>query len=109
MAYDETLLTRIRNVLGNLKGIQEKKMFGGICFLFNGNMAFGIHEKNMMVRVGKEKYEEALKEKYAGEMNFTGRPMRGIVTVTSKGIQNDKDLKKWINKGIDFAGTLDPK
>ena len=84
-------------------------MFGGICFLLNGNMAFGIHEENMMVRVGKEKYEEALKETHAKEMDFTGRPMRGMVTVASKGIQNDKDLKKWINKGIEFAETLDPK
>lgn len=109
MAYDEELLKRIRKVTNRIDGLKEKKMFGGITFMLNGNMAFGINETNMMVRVGPEKYEEALKQQYAKEMDFTGRPMKGIITVLSNGIENEKNIKHWIKKGLDFAGSLPAK
>ena len=109
MAYDKKLLERVRKTLRKTKVFEEKKMFGGVCFLLNGNMAFGIHENNMMIRVGKEKYEEALKQKHAKEMDFTGRPMRGMVTVLNKGLESEDGLKRWIKMGIDFAGSLPSK
>lgn len=109
MAYNEELLTRIRKVYNRIDGLKEKKMFGGVAFMLNGNMAFGINGSDLMVRVGPEKYEEALKQKYVKEMDFTGRPMKGMVTVLSKGIKEEKNLKQWIKRGIDFAGFLPPK
>ena len=81
-------------------------MFGGLCFLLNGNMSYGIVGSELMVRVGQAAYSEALALPHAREMDFTGRSMRGMVFVSEEGISEDDDLRDWLQRGIDFAGSL---
>ncbi len=79
MAYDEGLAQRIREALDDRPGIAERKMFGGLCFTLNGNMACGVTGDELMVRVGPDKHAEALERPHARKMDFTGRPMKGLV------------------------------
>lgn len=97
MAHDEKLNQRIREVLKGKRGITEQNMFGGLCFMHNGNMMCGCDTKyGLSVRVGPEKYEETLKLKYCREMNITGTPMKGLVFVDPEGYKTNMDLADWI-------------
>ena len=109
MAYDERLAKRIRRALSGREGLSEKKMFGGIAFMLNGNMCCGIVGDELMLRVGRERFEETLARPHARPMDFTGRPMKGMVYVGPEGIQSDAGLAAWLGRGIDFAATLPPK
>ena len=84
-------------------------MFGGLCFLIDGNMSFGIVGSELMVRVGPDTYSEALALPHAREMDFTGRSMRGMVFVSEEGISEDSDLEVWLGRGMDFALSLPAK
>ena len=109
MPYDETLADRVRDALAARPGIREQKMFGGLCYLLDGNMAVGVESDRLMVRVGRDAYEDALAQPHARPMDFTGRPMRGFVWVDAAGIGDDRALRRWIRRGLDFAGSLPPK
>ena len=87
----------------------EKKMFGGVGFMVRGNMACGVNQDYLIVRVGREMYEEALRQPHAGVFDMTGRPMTGWVKVAPAGCAQEKDLRDWVQKGVDFALTLPPK
>ncbi len=108
MAYDEGLAQRIREVTGGDE-LTEKKMFGGLCFLKNGNMACGIIGDELMVRVGKEAYAECLALPHAREMNFTGRVSKGMVYVGADGLVGDGDLAEWVGRGVGYASGLPAK
>lgn len=109
MAYDEKLAERLRKVFMRRKGAVEKKMFGGIAYMVDGHMCCGIAKDMLVVRVGPDAYEEALKEKYVRVMDFTGKPMKGYVYVEAGGIKSDESLKSWIDRGIKFVKTLQLK
>ena len=109
MAYDEELALRVRQSLGDETGIVERKMFGGLCFMAHGNMLGGVMGDEIIVRVGADRYEDALKQPHAREMGFTGRPMRGFVVVASEGIASDERLNEWVRRGVQFATSLPPK
>ncbi len=109
MAYSEKLAERIRQQMNGESGIVEKKMFGGLAFLVNGNMSCGVVGEDLMVRVGPEAYEAALAEPDAREMDFTGRPMKGMVYVAADGIRASKRLAFWVQKGLKFAQSLPKK
>ncbi|MGD8752245.1 MAG: TfoX/Sxy family protein [Anaerolineales bacterium] len=109
MAYDETLAQRARETLAGTPGLTEKKMFGGVGFLLNGNMACGVHGEGLIVRVGPEDYESALSQTHTQPFDLTGRPMRGWVVVQKSGYQTDDDLRAWVQRGVAFARTLAPK
>jgi hypothetical protein len=109
VAFDEGLAIRVRKALGTDREVREQKMFGGLCFLLNGNMCCGIVGETLMVRVGKEAYEEALARPHAREMDFTGKPLRGMVYVDPGGIAEDGDLEGWIQTGVGFAESLPRK
>lgn len=109
MAYDEQLAQRVRDALRRRRGISERKMFGGLAFLLNGNMCCGITGDDLMVRVGPDDYEDALAQPYARPMDFTGRPMTGLVYVAGSAVASDRALLSWIERGLDFARTLPPK
>jgi len=109
MAYNESSAERIRKQMQKNQGFVEKKMFGGICFLLNGNMACGILNDDIIVRVGKDAYEESLALPHARQFDMTGRAMTGWVMVSPHGHQSDDDLKTWLQRGIDFAKSLPPK
>jgi TfoX/Sxy family transcriptional regulator of competence genes len=108
MAYDKILAQRIFEHLEGREYIW-KKMFGGICFLFKGNMGFGILDENLIVRVGPENYNKMLSLPDTGVFDMTGRIMKGWVLVKAEGIKSNKDLKAWLKRGITYASTLPAK
>jgi len=109
MAYDEGLAERLRDVLSEQMSVTEKKMFGGLAFLWQGHMFCGIVGEELMVRVGAERYEQALLEPHTRAMDFTGRPMKGYVYVEPEGFEADDELKNWVNRGLEFVLSLPPK
>lgn len=109
MAYDEALAARIRDWLGDAPGITERKMFGGVCFMVNGNMCAGVTKDRLMARVGMPNWKEALKRPGAYEMEFTGRPMRGMVFVNSDDVASEETLSSWLEPCLEFASSLKPK
>ena len=109
MPYSELLAIRIRAALGPLPNLVEKKMFGGVGFLVNGNMACGVHKNDLIVRVGVAKYAEALSQPHTGPFDMTGRPMAGWVMVGQGGCETERNLKAWIELGLAFARSLPAK
>ena len=109
MAYDEAVAKRVRNALGKTPDIVEKRMFGGIAFMLRGNMCCGVIGDRLMLRVGAKGYETALSRPHAKPMDFTGRPMKGLVYVEPAGFASPRDLKKWIEKAMEFALSLPAK
>ena len=109
MAFDETLAERIRRGLARKKSIEEKKMFGGVGFLLNGNMLVAVWKESLIVRLGDEQGEEALKEAHVKEFDITGRAMKGWVLVGPEGIEDDEQLKSWIQQAVKFVGKLPGK
>jgi TfoX/Sxy family transcriptional regulator of competence genes len=109
MAFDEGLVERIRDMVSDEPGLSERTMFGGLCFLANGNMCFGIVDSEIMVRVGPDAYDVALCEPHARQIDFTGRSMRGMLYVDEQGISEDDALAEWLRRGLDFAQSLPSK
>jgi TfoX/Sxy family transcriptional regulator of competence genes len=109
MSYDETLALRIRDLLADRTDVVEKKMFGGLCFMVNGCMCCGLTKTDLMVRVGPEQYDDALSRPYARPMDFTGRPLAGMVYVAPEGLRTRAALASWINRGITFVSTVPAK
>ena len=109
MAYDEHLAERIRSIVGSGGGITEKKMFGGLCFLSSGHMLVGITGDDLMVRVGPDNHEAALGRPHVRPMDFTGRPMKGMVFVEPQGLSTDAAIAEWIELAAAFVSTLPPK
>lgn len=109
MAYDEDLADRIRLIMGGMPGVTERKMFGGIAFMVNGNMAGGPVNDVLIVRVGPAEYNNALTQLEANEMTFTGKPMKGMVEIGIEALDDDHILEEWMQRGIDYALSLPPK
>jgi len=109
MAYSEALAGRVRDVLQRRKGVAEKRMFGGVGFLLRGNMLAGVWQDSLIVRVGAASYDEALGQPHAREFDVTGRPMKGWVLVEPEGIDEDRDLLAWVERGWDFVAGLPAK
>ena len=106
MSFYEQLAERVRLVLGSRKHLDEKRMFGGLAFLHRGHMACGIVGDELMIRVGPDHHAAALKRAGARPMDFTGRPMKGMVFVGTRGIRTEAQLKRWVTQAIAFAETL---
>jgi len=109
MAYDEGLVQRMREMIEDQPMLDEKKMFGGAAFMINGNVACGVVNDELIVRVGPDLYEKSLKQDHVKVFDFTGRPMQGWIMVQPGGYETDKALRDWVEKGIKFALTLPPK
>lgn len=109
MPYDEMLAARVYTALGSFPGLEEKKMFGGVGFLVNGNMACGVHKNDLIVRVGAAKYKEALSRSHTRVFDMTGRSMTGWVAVEPEGCASEADLKSWVEQGLVFAKSLTGK
>lgn len=108
MAYDMKLAERIRSEFGEIPFV-EKKMFGGVGFLLQGNMACGVHKEDMVVRVDPAMHEALLKKKHAKPFDITGKPMKGWLLVEADGYKTAKQLSAWVKEGAEFALTLPPK
>ena len=106
MAFDETLATRIREALARRRNIEEKRMFGCICFFLNGNALAGVWKDRLIARVGPDEGEAALLEPHVRAFDITGRPMRNWVLVEPEGVEEDNELKDWIQRATKFVGKL---
>ena len=102
MAYDEALAERVRTALAGEDGFTERKMFGGIAFMVSGNMALGVRDDELMVRLGD--VGDALAQPHVRQSMMGERPMKGIVLVSQ-----DADLEPWIARGVAHARSLPPK
>ncbi len=109
MAFDEKLAGRVRKLLGSQDGLAEKRMFGGLAFLINGNMSVGIHGDELIVRVALETTNAALQEAGTRLFDITGRPMRGWILVGATGIDKPTSLAKWVRRGVAYASSLPAK
>lgn len=109
MAYDEGLATRIRELIGHRRDITEKKMFGGLAFLLNGNMACGVIGDDLMVRIVPGETESALDEPGTRRFDMTGRPMKGWIVVEADAHAEDGQLRRWVDRGVTYAASLPPK
>ncbi len=109
MAYDEALADRIRDAVPRGVTLDEKKMFGGLCYLLHGNMACGIVGDRLMLRLSKDLVAQYRKEPDTADMDFTSRPMPSMMYVEPDGIADDDQLRLWVERALDFAATLPPK
>ena len=109
MAFSEPLAARIRDILAGKKGVEEKKMFGGVGFLLKGNLLVGVWKDTLLVRLGAEDGEEALRAPHVKVFDITGRPMKGWILVGPDGVEDDDQLRGWIERARKFVRTLPAK
>ena len=109
MAYDEALAGRVRDAMAGRDGVSERKMFGGLCFMLNGNMLAGVNRSGLMLRVGPARFDATLAKPGARPMDFTGRPMAGFIYVDRAAVESDEGLNSWLNEALGFVETLPPK
>jgi TfoX/Sxy family transcriptional regulator of competence genes len=109
VAFSESLAQRIRDTLARTRNIEEKKMFGGVGFLLRGNMLVGVWKDSLIVRLGPDDGETALQEPHVKAFDITGKPMKGWLLVEPEGVEDDDDLKNWIDRASKFVKTLPAK
>ncbi|WP_190808427.1 TfoX/Sxy family protein [Flagellimonas sp. S3867] len=104
MAYDEVLAKRIRNAISLFpEEFTEKKMFGGVAFLYQGKMTVGPVKNDLMVRVIGSKMENILQQEFVRPMDFTGKPMKEFIFVSPEGFKTEEQLQNWIELGLEHA------
>jgi TfoX/Sxy family transcriptional regulator of competence genes len=109
MPFDEGLYTRVEDILKGKINYEAKKMFGGICYLLNGNMLGGIINDSLIIRAGKDKHENLLKQEHTRVFDITGKVMKGWILVEPEGLTNEEELWSWLTKGINYANSLPAK
>jgi TfoX/Sxy family transcriptional regulator of competence genes len=108
VAYDEQLAERVREELQGDPAYSERKMFGGLCFMLHGHMCAGVVGDRLMLRLGEQAAQEALQQPHVSPMDFTGRPMKGMVYVDQAGL-DDSALALWVGHAAGFTRSLRPK
>jgi TfoX/Sxy family transcriptional regulator of competence genes len=110
VAYDEDLANRIRELLGSERGVEEKRMFGGLAFLINGNMSVAVSgQGGLLVRVPPDDTDKLLQRAHVSPMAMAGREARGWLRVDAKGVQTKRQLQGWVTRGVGYARSLPPK
>ena len=110
MAYDEDLANRIRELLGSERGVEEKRMFGGLAFLINGNMSVAVSgQGGLLGRVPRGESDKLLTRSHVSPMVMAGREARGWLRVDAEGVQNKRQLQGWVTRGVGYARSLPPK
>ncbi len=109
MAADPELVQRVRELMKRRRGVREQRMFGGVAFMVNGNMACGVARDDLCVRLGEQGAAEALRKRGVRPMNFTGKVIKTMVFVSADVLKSDATLKAWVEKGVRFARTLPAK
>ena len=109
MAFDQSLAARIRDALARKKGIEEKKMFGCICFFLNGNALAGVWKDRLIARLGPDEGVAALLEPHVRAFDITGKPMRNWVAVEPEGVEDDDQLAGCVERAVKFVKTLPAK
>jgi TfoX/Sxy family transcriptional regulator of competence genes len=109
MAYNETLVNRTREIISAThQNVEEKKMFGGLCFMVNDKMCVGIEKERIMVRLDPAKYDEVLEKEGCTPMNFTGKIMKGYVFVSANALSTKKELEYWIKLALEYNSIARP-
>ena len=109
MAFDEDLAARIRDRLARQRGVGEKRMFGGVGFLLDGNLLVGVWKDSLMARLGPDEAGAALREPHVRAFDITGKPMRNWVLVEPEGVEDDDQLAGWVERAMEFVRTLPKK
>jgi TfoX/Sxy family transcriptional regulator of competence genes len=109
MPFDESLATRIRDALARTKGIDERKMFGCVCFFLDGNVLAGVWKDRLIARLGPDEGEAAMSEPHVRAFDITGKPMRNWVAVEAEGVEDDDQLEAWVERATTFVRTLPKK
>ena len=109
MAYNRNIEESIESLIASWPNVEKKRMFGGVCYLINGNICFGIISDILIVRAGEETAREKLREKHVRPFDITGKPMKGWFMVEEKGWKTAGDLNGWLLIGRDFAAALPEK
>jgi TfoX/Sxy family transcriptional regulator of competence genes len=110
MAYDEQLAERIRDFVSAEGGVTEMRMFGGLAFLVEGNMAIAASgQGGLMVRVDPEESDELVRTTSAEPMVMRGRAMTGWLRVGSAEVESGDELERWVRTGVGYARSLPPK
>ena len=110
MAFDDVLAERVRDVLAPEGGVTEKRMFGGLAFLLDGNMAVGVSGRGgLMVRVEPDRTEHLVATTTATAMEMRDRPVSGWVLVPPEDVAEEAELERWVAVGVARAGALPPK
>ncbi|HEX6457685.1 MAG TPA: TfoX/Sxy family protein [Thermoleophilaceae bacterium] len=110
MAYDEDLANRIRELLADERAVTEKKMFGGLAFLINGNMAVSASgQGGLLLRVDPDHTDKLTERPHAEPFVMRGRAMRGWLRVAPEGLKTKRQLQPWVARGVAYARSLSPK
>jgi len=109
MPYNEEIDLRIRAIASAWEPIDSKKMFGGVCHLINGKMFCGVYKDFLILRLGEQIADEAMKLPFVRPFDITGKPMRGWIMIEKEAFKSDDDLKDWLNKARKFVKTLPSK
>ena len=109
MAYNEKLAERVREIIAAThKNVEEKKMFGGLCFMVNDKMCVGVEKDRMMVRLDPEKYDESLKKEGCTPMDFSGKVMKGFVFIDAVVLNTKKNVSYWVALALDYNKVAKP-
>ena len=109
MPVDHALAERVRQLVSSTPGFSEKRMFGGLAFLINGNMGLGVHASELIVRINPAETDTALAKPGVRIFDLSGRPMKGWLLVSSDVLSDKKALASWANRGIEYARSLPAK
>jgi TfoX/Sxy family transcriptional regulator of competence genes len=110
MAYDEKLADRIRELVAGERGLKEQKMFGGLAFLVNGNMAIAASgQGGALVHVDPDEGDKLVEKTPASLMEMRGREMRGWLRVDAEDVRTKRQLAAWVDRGVGYARSLPPK
>ena len=103
MAYNEKLANMTRELISQThKNVEEKAMFGGLCFMVNNKMAIGVEKARLMVRLDPAKYDEVMEKEGCKPMDFTGKVMKGFVFVDADVLTTKKKLDYWVQLALDY-------
>jgi TfoX/Sxy family transcriptional regulator of competence genes len=109
MAYDQALADRVRSVIGRThQNVEEKRMFGGLCFMVNDKMCVGVEKERLMVRLDPALTDEVMRRPGVKPMDFTGRVMKGFVFVDAATLAEDEELEYWLNLALDYNKIAKP-
>lgn len=109
MAYDEGFVQIFRDDLAGIDGVTEINMFGGLCFMLNGNMLCGVHKDGVMYRIGKQNETAAMSIEGAHPLGFTGRKMGGMVEVDEDAYQDEEKRAAWLDLALTYVRCLPAK
>jgi len=107
--FSQSLASRIRDALTRRRNVEERKMFGCLCLMLDGNALCGVWKNSLIARLGPDDGEDALLEPHVRQFDITGKPMRNWVVVEPEGVEDDEQLKEWIERAVKFVTTLPKK